>query len=109
MILIVDDDEAIRKSLEFLLKRTGYEVETSPGPADALDRVRRAPYQLILMDMNYGISTTGSEGIDLLRKVRIFQPETPVILITAWGSIDLAVEGIKAGAFDFIRIHISYG
>lgn len=54
------------------------------------------------MDMNYGISTTGSEGIDLLRKVRIFQPETPVILITAWGSIDLAVEGIKAGAFDFI-------
>ncbi len=44
MILIVDDDEAIRKSLEFLLKRTGYEVETSPGPADALDRVRRAPY-----------------------------------------------------------------
>lgn len=102
MILIVDDDEAIRKSLAFLLKRTGYEVETCSAPDDAVGLVRNNPYQLILMDMNYGISTTGEEGIALLRKVKVFQPDTPVILITAWGSIDLAVEGIKAGAFDFI-------
>lgn len=102
MILIVDDDEVIRKSLAFLLKRTGYEVETCSAPDDAVRLVRNNPYQLILMDMNYGISTTGEEGIALLRKVKIFQPDTPVILITAWGSIDLAVEGIKAGAFDFI-------
>lgn len=102
MILIVDDDEAIRKSLAFLLKRTGYEVETCSAPDDAVGLVRNNPYQLILMDMNYGITTTGEEGIALLRKVKVFQPDTPVILITAWGSIDLAVEGIKAGAFDFI-------
>lgn len=102
MILIVDDDEAIRKSLAFLLKRTGYEVETCSAPDDAVGLVRNNPYQLILMDMNYGISTTGEEGIALLRKVKVFHPDTPVILITAWGSIDLAVEGIKAGAFDFI-------
>lgn len=102
MILIIDDDEAIRKSLAFLLKRTGYEVETCSAPDDAVGLVRNNPYQLILMDMNYGISTTGEEGIALLRKVKVFQPDTPVILITAWGSIDLAVEGIKAGAFDFI-------
>lgn len=102
MILIVDDDAAIRKSLAFLLKRTGYEVETCSAPDDAVGLVRNNPYQLILMDMNYGISTTGEEGIALLRKVKVFQPDTPVILITAWGSIDLAVEGIKAGAFDFI-------
>ncbi|MCM1296837.1 MAG: sigma-54 dependent transcriptional regulator [Muribaculaceae bacterium] len=102
MILIVDDDAAIRKSLEFLLKRAGYDVESCPDPACALEKVRAEEYQLILMDMNYGISTTGDEGIALLRKVKIFQPDTPVILITAWGSIELAVEGIKAGAFDFI-------
>lgn len=102
MILIVDDDAAIRKSLEFLLKRAGYETETSSGPDDALLKVRRIPFDLILMDMNFGISTSGEDGIALLRKVKIFQPETPVILITAWGSIELAVEGIRTGAFDFI-------
>ncbi|MCM1489221.1 MAG: sigma-54 dependent transcriptional regulator [Muribaculum sp.] len=102
MILIVDDDAAIRKSLEFLLKRAGYDAESCPDPTCALDRVRSNEYELILMDMNYGISTSGEEGIALLRKVKIFLPDTPVILITAWGSIDLAVEGIKSGAFDFI-------
>lgn len=102
MILIVDDDAAIRKSLEFLLKRSGYDVESCPDSESALSKVRTASYQLILMDMNFGISTTGEDGIALLRKVKIFQPDTPVILITAWGSIELAVEGIKAGAFDFI-------
>lgn len=102
MILIVDDDAAIRKSLEFLLKRAGYDVESCPDPESALQKVRSNEYQLILMDMNFGISTSGEDGIALLRKVKIFQPDTPVILITAWGSIELAVEGIKAGAFDFI-------
>lgn len=102
MILIIDDDAAIRKSLEFLLKTSGFEVESCPDPESALAKVRTGAYELILMDMNYSISTTGEEGIALLRKVKIFQPDTPVILITAWGSIELAVEGIKAGAFDFI-------
>lgn len=102
MILIVDDDAAIRKSLEFLLKRAGYDAESCPDPNYALDKVRANPYELILMDMNFGISTSGEDGIALLRKVKIFQPDTPVILITAWGSIELAVEGIKSGAFDFI-------
>ncbi len=54
------------------------------------------------MDMNYSLSTTGEEGIHLLRQTKIFQPDTPVILITAWGSIELAVEGMRFGAFDFI-------
>lgn len=102
MILIIDDDAAIRKSLEFLLRTSGFEVESCPDPESALAKVRTGAYELILMDMNYSISTTGEEGIALLRKVKIFQPDTPVILITAWGSIELAVEGIKAGAFDFI-------
>lgn len=101
-ILIVDDDEAIRLSLGLLLKKAGYDCLTAAGPEEALQMVRHKQFDLILMDMNYSRSTTGQEGIELLMKTKIFQPETPVILMTAWGSIDLAVEGIKAGAYDFI-------
>lgn len=102
MILIVDDDNAIRMSLGLLLKRAGYDVMTAENPDEALAKIRNIGFDLILMDMNYSRSTSGSEGIELLRKVKIFQPETPVILITAWGSIELAVEGMKAGAYDFV-------
>lgn len=102
MILIIDDDEAIRSSLGLLLKKAGYAVEAAENPEEALFKVRGKQYDLILMDMNYSRNTSGQEGIELLRKTKIFQPETPVILITAWGSIELAVEGIKAGAYDFI-------
>ena len=102
MILIIDDDEAIRLSLGLLLKKAGYDFEAASNPDDALHKVRQQQYDLILMDMNYSRTTTGQEGIELLMKTKIFQPATPVILITAWGSIDLAVEGMKAGAFDFI-------
>lgn len=89
-------------SLGMLLKRAGYAVDVASNPEDALQLVRRQSYDLILMDMNYSRSTSGEEGIELLRKTKIFQPDTPVILITAWGSIDLAVAGMRAGAYDFI-------
>lgn len=102
MILIVDDDKSIRLSLGVLLRRAGHDVTAVETPGGALDIVRSTPLQLILMDMNFSRSTTGEEGIELLRKCKIFQPDTPVILITAWGSIPLAVEGMQAGAFDFI-------
>lgn len=102
MILIVDDDSTIRMSLGLLLKRAGYEVDSAADPDEALARIRSNVYDLILMDMNYSRSTSGSEGIALLMKAKIFQPDTPVILITAWGSIDLAVEGMRAGAYDFV-------
>lgn len=102
MILIIDDDSAIRLSLGLLLKRAEYEVDYAENPDEALTKIRATEYDLMLMDMNYTRSTTGEEGIELLMKTRIFQPETPVILITAWGSIELAVKGMKAGAYDFI-------
>lgn len=102
MILIVDDDSAVRSSLQFLLKRAGFETETAPGPEEALEIVRSTLPQLILMDMNFTLTTTGEEGIRLLRQVKIFGPDVPVILMTAWGSISLAVQGMQAGAFDFI-------
>lgn len=102
MILIIDDDSSIRSSLMFMLKRAGYETEAVPGPKEAIEIVRSTEPELILMDMNFSLSTSGEEGLTLLRQVRIFRPEVPVILMTAWGSIQLAVQGMQAGAFDFI-------
>ncbi|MDH6305246.1 two-component system NtrC family response regulator [Parabacteroides sp. PH5-13] len=102
MILIVDDDAAVRSSLTFLLKHAGYETEAVAGPKEALAVVRSAPPRLILMDMNFTLTTTGEEGIQLLRQVKVLLLDVPVILITAWGSISLAVQGMQAGAFDFI-------
>ena len=102
MILIIDDDAAVRSSLTFLLKRAGFRSEAVPGPKEALEVVRATAPELILMDMNFTLTTTGEEGIQLLRQVKIFRPDVPVILMTAWGSISLAVQGMQAGAFDFI-------
>lgn len=102
MILICDDDTTVRTSLTLVLKRAGYEVTTAANQQEAIDFVRHTCPQLILMDMNYSNTTTGEEGLELLAKVQVFCPAVPVILITAWGSINLAVQGIRAGAFDFI-------
>lgn len=102
MILIVDDDKAIRSSLSLLLKRAGYDVICAASPDEAMDIVRRQTLALVIMDMNYSRATTGDEGLILMRQVKVFQPEVPIILITAWASIPLAVDGMKAGAFDFM-------
>jgi len=102
MILICDDDNAIRISLEVVLKHAGYETASVSNPKDAIDFIRNQTPQLILMDMNYNHGTSGEEGLILLKQTKIFCPDVPVILITAWGSISLAVEGMRAGAFDFI-------
>lgn len=102
MILVIDDDSAIRSSLSFLLKRVGHEVEAVASPKEAIEVVRSVAPELILMDMNFSLSTSGEEGLVLLKQVKIFRPEVPVILMTAWGSISLAVQGMQAGAFDFV-------
>lgn len=102
MILIIDDDKAIRSSLNFMLKRTGYEVATAATPGEAMLIAKEKTPELVLMDMNYSLSTTGAEGLKLLQEMKALHPQTPVILITAWGSIDIAVQGMKLGAFDFI-------
>ena len=85
-----------------LLRKAGYEVKAVPGPSEAMDVVRSTAPRLVLLDMNFSRRTTGDEGLTLLRQIKVFHPEVPVILMTAWGSIPLAVEGIQAGAFDFI-------
>ena len=68
MILIVDDDSAVRSSLSFMLKRAGYEVNAAPGPREAMEIVRNESPVLILMDMNFTLSTTGEEGLTLLNE-----------------------------------------
>jgi len=103
MILIIDDDRDIRSSLTMILQRNEYDVLSAEGPSSAMDIVRsREDIELVLMDMNYSLATDGEEGLTLLRQFKVFRPEVPVILMTAWGSIDLAVRGMRIGAFDFI-------
>lgn len=102
MILVVDDDSSVRVSLKLMLERNGYAVELAKTPQEAIDSVRRQAPQLVLLDMNFSRATTGDEGLVLLRQIKIFHPSVPVILMTAWGSIPLAVKGIQSGAFDFI-------
>lgn len=103
MILIVDDDNTVRLSLSVLLRREGCESTGVSTPAEALAAIRENHgIRLVVMDMNFSRATSGEEGIELLRKVKVLRPALPVILITAWGSIPLAVEGMRLGAFDFI-------
>lgn len=102
MLLIIDDDSGVRSSLNFMLKRAGYQVIAVTGPREAMEVVRSEAPSLILMDMNFTLSTSGEEGLTLLKQVKVFRPDVPVILMTAWGSIQLAVQGMQAGAFDFI-------
>jgi two-component system NtrC family response regulator len=102
MILIVDDDASVRHSLGLVLKQAGYAPLPVAGPQAALTELSRPELALILQDMNFSRGTTGAEGLALLERIRARRPDLPVILITAWGSIALAVAGMKAGAADFI-------
>lgn len=102
LILIADDDQAIRLSLRLLLKHAGYETVDFARPDELMNYLRHTAPEAIVLDMNFTRETSGEEGLKLLRQIKLFQPAVPVILITGWGSIDLAVTGMKAGAFDFI-------
>ncbi|MXV51267.1 response regulator [Pedobacter sp. HMF7647] len=103
MILIIDDDIAVRTSLYLLLKSEKYEVTGSSTPADALSIIKKEKLQLIILDLNFSLDTSGDEGLQLLGQIKQLNPAVPVILITGWGSIELAVKGMKMGANDFIN------
>lgn len=103
MILIVDDNDTVRMSLSLLLKRVGHECVAVGNPDDAIGIIRReSGLRLAIVDMNFTNATDGHEGLELLQKIKILRPELPVILITAWASIPLAVEGMRLGAYDFV-------
>ncbi len=102
MILLVDDDPSITASLALLLKRGGHETLSVAAPEDAVAMAARQDCRLVIQDMNFSRATTGGEGLELLARIKAARPELPVILLTAWGSISLAVAGMKAGAADFV-------
>lgn len=102
MILVIDDDIGIRASLSMMLKRAKYEVNAVASPKEAMAIVRQEAPQLIMLDMNFSLATSGDEGLTLLKQIKLFRPDVPVILMTAWGSIQLAVKGMRTGAFDFV-------
>jgi len=101
-VLVVDDDPSVTASLSLLLKQHGYAPQVAASPAEATARLRDEPVDLVLQDMNFSCSTTGEEGLALLSELRAIQPDLPIVLVTAWGSIPLAVQGVKAGAADFV-------
>ncbi|HVG07008.1 MAG TPA: sigma-54 dependent transcriptional regulator [Thermoanaerobaculia bacterium] len=104
MILIADDDPSVVASLGLLLKRHGHATLGALSQEEALRHLEKEGegIGLVLQDMNFSRGTGGEEGLELLREIRLRRPQLPVILITAWGSIALAVEGMKAGAADFV-------
>jgi two-component system NtrC family response regulator len=104
MILIADDDPSVVASLGLLLKRHGHATVGALSQEEALRHLEKEGegIALVLQDMNFSRGTGGEEGLELLREIRRLRPQLPVILITAWGSIALAVEGMKAGAADFV-------
>jgi DNA-binding NtrC family response regulator len=101
-ILIVDDDAAVCASLRLLLKQAGFEPHTCGDPDAVLARLDEQPFGLLLQDMNFSAATHGQEGLRLLQAVKARHPSLPVLLMTAWGSIELAVQGVKAGAAHFV-------
>ena len=103
MILIIDDDSAVRASLALLLKKEGYASHGVAAPEEALAFLQTEQPALILLDMNFSLDTSGEEGLQLLKAIGKLQPAVPVILITGWATVDLAVEGMKLGARDFVN------
>ncbi|AVP99737.1 sigma-54-dependent Fis family transcriptional regulator [Ahniella affigens] len=103
-ILICDDQRDVLEALRFLLKSEGLQAQMQGDPDNALSAVRRQQFACALIDLNYSRDTTsGQEGIDLLRRLKALDADLPVVVMTAWGSIHLAVQAMQAGAADFIE------
>jgi DNA-binding NtrC family response regulator len=103
MILIIDDDIAVRTSLMLLLQNEGFEVMSAGEPKLAISLIKERPPQLIILDLNFSIDTSGKEGMQLLAEIKKLDNKVPIILITGWGTIELAVQGMKMGANDFLN------
>ncbi len=103
-VLLADDQADIRDALRLLLKREGYETQGVASPAEALSAIESREFDAVLMDLNYARDTTsGQEGLDLLTRIQMLDSTLPVIVMTAWSSIELAVEAMRRGARDFVQ------
>jgi len=101
-VLIVDDDQTVCISLSLLLKRAGYLVQSIQSPKDLENSLRTWKPDLVLLDMNFSIATSGKQGLQALDKIQEIQAGLPVILMTGWATVELAVIGMKKGAHDFV-------
>jgi DNA-binding NtrC family response regulator len=103
-ILVADDQADVLEALRLLLKGEGFRVETASSPALVLHALGEREFDAVLMDLNYARDTTsGREGLDLLAELRALDPTVPVVVMTAWGSIEGAVEAMRKGARDYIE------
>ena len=103
-VLIADDDPHVLEALRLLLKGEGYRTETASSPAAAVGAVRDGEFDAALVDLNYARDTTsGREGLDLLPQLQALDPVLPVVVMTAWGSVDGAVEAMRRGARDYVE------
>ncbi len=103
-VLIADDQHDVIEALRLLLKGEGYQIEAAASPKGVLDALVSQEFDAILMDLNYARDTTsGQEGLDLLSRIQAIDSSLPVVVMTAWGSVELAVEAMRRGARDFIQ------
>jgi len=103
-VLIADDQADIRESLHLLLKNEGFETQMAVSPAEVLSAIEAREFDAVLMDLNYTRDTTsGREGLDLLARIQTLDSTLPLIVMTAWSSVELAVEAMRAGARDFLQ------
>ncbi len=103
-VLVADDQDDVREALRLLLKSEGIASVGTDGPAGVLESVRRDEFDCALIDLNYTRDTTsGEEGLALLQQLRRLVPGMPVVVMTAWGNVPLAVEAMRRGAADFIE------
>jgi DNA-binding NtrC family response regulator len=103
-ILVADDQRDVREALHLLCKGEGYRVESVNAPAKVLELLGTRDFDVLLMDLNYARDTTsGKEGLELLDQVQALDRTLPVVVMTAWGSVDLAVEAMRRGARDFVQ------
>ena len=103
-ILVADDQPDIREALRLLLKAEGFETETVSSPAAVLSSIEMREFDAVLIDLNYARDTTsGQEGLDLLSHIRAKDSTLPIVVMTAWGSLEVVVEAMRRGAKDFIQ------
>ena len=103
-ILVADDQEDLGEALRFLFKAEGWRTELAQSPESALDLAARTDFDLVLADLNYSRDTTsGEEGLQLLARLQQLDPQLPVVVMTAWANVDLAVEAMRRGARDFVQ------
>jgi DNA-binding NtrC family response regulator len=103
-VLVADDQPDVREALRLLLKNEGYEIQTAASPSEILAALESREFDIVLMDLNYARDTTsGAEGLDLLMRIQTMDSALPVVVMTAWGSVQVAVEAMRRGARDFIQ------